>query len=167
MTMTPRIAGTLVSLGLVALAIFAAIMGAGYGVIDDDGRVAGGFLPFATAVVVAVTGLLDARGRLKGGDEEEEGPRGPTTAVDIFGRDQKTRNRQLVKVLILIFGALLLVNVLGFLFAFAALIIAVSFFVEKKKILPTLAITAGTILVTWLVFDQFLQVPLPLGIFGG
>ncbi len=162
--MTPRVAGTSVSLALVAVAIAAAIIGSSYGVIGDDGRIAGGFLPVVTATVVAITGLIDALNRLR---VKEDSSADPKDHVDIFGRDQKTRDRQLVIVLVMVLGGLLLIDVLGFLGAFAVLIFAVSFFVEKKKPLPTIAITGGTVLAAYLIFDLFLEVPLPLGVFGG
>lgn len=76
--MTPKVAGATVSLALVALAVAAAIIGLGYGVIDD-GRIAGGFLPVATATVVVVTGLLDARGRLRDKSVEVGSPKVPWT----------------------------------------------------------------------------------------
>ena len=162
--MTPRIAGTAVSLSLVAVALAAAIIGSGYGVIGDDGRIAGGFLPVVTATVVVITGIIDARNRLA--DKSDANNKVPDDSLDIFGRNQKTRDRQLVVVLLLVLGGLLLVDVLGFLGAFAVLIFVVSFFVEKKKPIPTIAITGFTILAAYLIFDVFLEVPLPLGIFG-
>jgi hypothetical protein len=162
MKMTPRIAGAAVSLGLVAVAVAAAIIGFGYGVIDD-GRIAGGFLPVVAATVVIITGLFDAfsRLRVKSATTEE-----PGDALDIFGRNQKTRDRQLVIVVFMVAGGLLLIDVVGFLAAFALLILTISLFVEKKKPMTTILVTAGTILGTYLVFDVFLEVPLPLGIFG-
>lgn len=162
--MTPRIAGTSVSLALVAVALAAAIIGSGYGVIGDDGRIAGGFLPVVTAAVVAITGLLDAGDRLR--DKSESSDALPDDTPDIFGRNQKTRDRQLLIVIFLVLGGLFLIDVLGFLAAFAVLIFVVSFFVEKKKPLPTILITGFTILAAYLIFDVFLEVPLPLGIFG-
>lgn len=151
------------SLGLVAVAVAAAIIGFGYGVIDD-GRVGGGFLPVAAATVVIISGLFDIRGRLR---VKEDDAKTKQSELDIFGRTQKTRDRQLVVVVFMVAGGLLLIDVLGFLGAFAVLIIAISLLVEKKKPLTTALVTAGTILVTFLVFDVFLEVPLPLGIFGG
>jgi putative tricarboxylic transport membrane protein len=165
MKMTPRIAGTTMSLAVAAMAIAAGIIGSSYGVYDDGGRIAGGFLPTVTAAIVAITALIDARARFFSAENPESEKK--KAAVDIFGRNQKTRNRQLVAVLILTVVALFLVNVIGFLFAFALLIATISYFVEKKKFIPTALITGATILVAYLVFDQFLQVPLPLGIFGG
>jgi putative tricarboxylic transport membrane protein len=162
MKMTPRIAGAAVSLGLVAVAVAAAIIGFGYGVIDD-GRIAGGFLPVVAATVVIITGLFDIWGRLKVREEKVDETR---VELDIFGRNQKTRDRQLIVVIFMVLGGLLLIDVIGFLGAFAVLIIAISLFVEKKKPVTTILVTAGTILFTYLVFDVFLEVPLPLGIFG-
>jgi hypothetical protein len=162
MKMTPRIAGAAVSLGLVAVAVAAAIIGFGYGVIDD-GRIAGGFLPVVAATVVIITGLFDIWGRLKVKEEKVDETR---VELDIFGRNQKTRDRQLIVVIFMVLGGLLLIDVIGFLGAFAVLIIAISLFVEKKKPVTTILVTAGTILFTYLVFDVFLEVPLPLGIFG-
>jgi len=165
MNMTPRIAGMTVSLAVAAIAIAAGIIGSGYGVYGDDGRIAGGFLPTAAAAIVAITALIDAKARFSSTEkvESEEKKASP----DIFGRNQKTRNRQLILVLLMTVVALFLVNVIGFLLAFALLIATISYFVEKKKPIPTALITGATIFVAYLVFDQFLQVPLPLGIFGG
>jgi hypothetical protein len=115
------------------------------------------------ATVVIITGLFDIWGRLKVKEEKVDETR---VELDIFGRNQKTRDRQLIVVIFMVLGGLLLIDVIGFLGAFAVLIIAISLFVEKKKPVTTILVTAGTILFTYLVFDVFLEVPLPLGIFG-
>jgi putative tricarboxylic transport membrane protein len=162
MKMTPQIAGATVSLGLVAVAFAAAIIGFSYGFIDD-GRIAGGFLPVVSATVVIITGLFDVFSRLRVKSVDTEKPKDD---LDIFGRTQKTRDRQLVVVVFMVAGGLLIIDVIGFLAAFTVLILTISLFVEKKKPLTTILVTAGTILVTYLVFDVFLEVPLPLGIFG-
>lgn len=162
MKMTPQIAGATVSLGLVAVALAAAIIGFSYGFIDD-GRIAGGFLPVVSATVVIITGLFDVFNRLKVNTVDSHKPK---DELDIFGRSQKTRDRQLVVVVFLVAGGLLLIDAIGFLGAFTLLILAISLFVEKKKPLTTTLVTAVTILITYLVFDVFLEVPLPLGIFG-
>jgi hypothetical protein len=116
-----------------------------------------------SATVVIITGLFDVFNRLRVKSVDTEKPKDD---LDIFGRTQKTRDRQLVVVVFMVAGGLLIIDVIGFLAAFTVLILTISLFVEKKKPLTTILVTAGTILVTYLVFDVFLEVPLPLGIFG-
>lgn len=163
--MTPKLAGAFVSGTLVLVSLAAVYIALGYGVIDDDGRIDAGFLPVVTATIVAIAGVIDIVSRLRGVTKDSM-PKAVREDIDIFGRTQKQRDRQLVLVIVLLVVALLLIDVLGFLLAFGALIVAVSFFVEKKKIVSTLLIASSSIFVAWLVFDQFLQVPLPNGIFG-
>lgn len=38
--------------------------------------------------------------------------------------------------------------------------------VERRRLLPTLAVSAGLSLGTYLIFSQWLRVPLPIGLFG-
>ena len=86
--------------------------------------------------------------------------------LDIFGRDQRARNRQLVFVIAALLVAILLVPVIGLLLALASLMIFVSVVVEHRRILSTLIITTVTVAVFFFVFRIFLGVPLPTGLLG-
>lgn len=85
---------------------------------------------------------------------------------DIFGRTPRQRLRMLAIVIGLLIVALALVQVIGFLPAFGALLVAISFLVERRKLLPTLLISAAAIAATYALFVVLLRVPLPLGLFG-
>lgn len=70
--------------------------------------------------------------------------------------------------LILVFGltlvATLLIPVLGLLVSFGLLILVLVTFVERESILSGVVLSVGTSVVAWLVFVQFLGIPLPEGV---
>ncbi|MGB3910210.1 MAG: tripartite tricarboxylate transporter TctB family protein [Pseudolysinimonas sp.] len=176
-------------LGLVATSILtlvgvaAAIVGATYGVFGDDGRVGPGFLPTLTASVVAVCGGIDvvfrlrARRRSASADAavlaDEIPPAEPDATddavvddLDIFGRSGRQRTRMLFAVLGIVMVALLLVPIIGFLPAFAIVLVGCSFFVERRKLLPSLLVSGTALVAAYLIFGVFLRVPLPVSILG-
>ena len=89
-----------------------------------------------------------------------------TPELDIFGRDQKTRNRQLVLVILALVVSIALVPLLGLLLSLALLMVFVSVVVEKRGVISTLVITAVTIAVFYFIFAVFLSVPLPRSFLG-
>lgn len=168
----------------VALLGAAAVIGAAsYGYIDDEGLVDAGFLPAVCGAVVFVLAVVDLVHQIRRrpeietlGEEVADSvlePAPPTTdrvqtapELDIFGRDQRARNRQLVFVIAALLVAILLVPVIGLLLALASLMIFVSVVVEHRRILSTLIITTVTVAVFFFVFRIFLGVPLPTGLLG-
>ncbi len=176
-------------LGLVATSILtlvglaAAIVGATYGVFGDDGRMGPGFLPVLTASVVAICGGIDIlfrlRARRRPASAGVAAPAGeaesaddlvtaetPVDDLDIFGRSARQRTRMLWVVLGIVTVALLLVPIIGFLPAFAIVLVGCSFFVERRKLLPSLLVSGIALAAAYLIFGVFLRVPLPVSIFG-
>jgi putative tricarboxylic transport membrane protein len=87
-------------------------------------------------------------------------------AVDIVGRTQKQRNRMLAVVIGLTILTLLAVQLVGFLIAFVLLLFVIAVFVEKRKIVPAVAVALSAGAVTYAVFVLLLRVPLPQGLLG-
>lgn len=160
---------------LTLVGVVAFVMGRGYGVTTEDGRVGPGMVPTVAGGVVALLGLVllvqagrraaarafDAVPVVDGvadADDEE---------TDLFGRTEKQRVRQLWLVFGLLLGTLFLVTWFGFLISFGLFIFVVSAFVEKRKLLPSLLVAAGACLVVYLVFEVLLRVPLPHGLLLG
>jgi putative tricarboxylic transport membrane protein len=153
---------------LTLLGGFAAVAGVGYGVLVDGSRVGPGFVPLfaglllaglgTAMLVVAVRRVLGERGRR---EEAEAGP-----DADIFGRTAAQRVRMLWSVLGLTLLAVVAVPYAGFLVAFGLLVLAVSVLVERRRVVPSVAVAVATVAVTYAVFGLFLDIPLPVGLLG-
>ena len=89
----------------------------------------------------------DVRDVPEGGEEAGSG----RTVAFIFG---------------LTFVAILLIPLLGFLISFGLLVVALVRFVEGESLLLATAVGVGAVVVAWVVFVFFLQIPVPAGIFG-
>lgn len=166
------------------LGISAVAMGAGYGVLDDDGRIGPGFLPavagalmaFFAAVNVLTSGRkqtapLDmVEDRIAGTDlgEAPQGMDGSANGedLDIYGRTQRQRDRMLWTVIGIVLATVVLVPLLGFMLAFAAMLLVIAVVVERRKILPSVLVSVLTLAATYAIFVLFLRVPLPQGILG-
>ena len=168
------------SIVLALLGIGAVIGGIGYGVIEEDGLIGPGFLPTMAGGLVAIFAIGDIVGRLRAkpsmseaelilgaeADAVLEEEVAAESDIDIFGRTQKQRSRMLVAVLVILVATLLLVPLLGFIISFALMLLSIAIFVEKRKWLPALAVTAAALAVTYLIFVVLLRVPLPQGLIG-
>jgi len=168
---------------IIALGITATAMAAGYGIMGDDGRIGPGFLPAAAGSLMAVFAAVNAvtsgkkqsatlesvvEDRIPGLDHEEA-PRdlaGAGDDLDIYGRTQRQRDKMLWTAIGIMLATVLLVPMLGFILAFAAMLVVVAVVVERRKILPSLAVSAVTLAATYAVFVLFLRVPLPQGLLG-
>jgi hypothetical protein len=168
------------SILLALIGIGAVIGGIGYGVIEEDGLIGPGFLPTMAGGLVAIFAIGDVVGRLRAkptmseaelilgaeADAVLEEEVAAESDIDIFGRTQKQRSRMLVAVLAILVATLLLVPLLGFIISFALMLLSIAVFVEKRKWLPALAVTAAALAVTYLIFVVLLRVPLPQGLIG-
>jgi putative tricarboxylic transport membrane protein len=135
-----------------------------YGLTLENGQVGPGLMPAVSGVLLAALGvalLVRTRGA------------GPTEAateeddeVDIHGRTRPARIRQLWIVFALLLATIVAVNVLGFLVAFGGFVLVVSTWVERRRVLSSLALTATACAVIYAVFVVFLRVPLPPGVLG-
>ena len=165
---------------LALLGIGAVIGGLSYGVIEEDGLIGPGFLPTMAGALVAIFAIGDVIGRLRAkpvmseaelilgaeADAVLEEEVAAESDIDIFGRTQKQRSRMLVAVLLILIVTLLLVPLLGFIISFALMLLSIAVFVEKRKWLPALAVTAAALAVIYLIFVVLLRVPLPQGLIG-
>ncbi|MFE9655622.1 tripartite tricarboxylate transporter TctB family protein [Micromonospora sp. NPDC006431] len=156
---------------LALLGLAAAAGGLSYGVFVDDGRVGPGFLPVVAGGLTALlcgwiavrpgverAGVTDAAEPAEAPDADDD--------IDITGRSRRERVRNLWAVFALTFGAILLVQVVGFLAAFAGLVFVISTWIERQSLVRSALIAALTAAVIYGVFGLFLRVPLPGGLFG-
>lgn len=168
---------------IIALGIAAAVVGAGYGVLDEDGRMGPGFLPTIAGAFMAffaAVNLLSSGRKQRATLESAVAERIPGNELgeavqdtgaggedpDIYGRTQRQRDRMLRTVIGIVLATVLLVPLLGFMFAFAAMLLVVAVVVERRRILPSVVVSVVTLAATYAIFVMFLRVPLPQGIFG-
>ncbi|MGR6319073.1 tripartite tricarboxylate transporter TctB family protein [Micromonospora soli] len=168
---------------LAVVGLAAAAGGIHYGVFVDGGRVGPGFLPVLagglTAVLCGWVALRSGHGQPShrpGGAAAGAGPHaaggtdltesGADDDVDISGRTRRERIRNLWKVFGLTLGAILLVQVVGFLVAFGGLVFVISTWVERQPLLKSAVIAAVATGLIYGVFGLFLHVPLPGGLLG-
>jgi hypothetical protein len=59
------------------------------------------------------------------------------------------------------------VPVLGLIPPLVLLVAALTIFVERMPVLPSLAVTAGAAVVAYALFVMVLRVPIPMGVFEG
>ena len=168
---------------IIALGIAAAAMGAGYGVLGGDGRVGPGFLPTAAGALMAFFAAVNmlTSGRKQPAtldsvvEEQIPGidygaasvdPGEDSGDLDIYGRTQRQRDRMLWTVIGIVLATVVLVPLLGFILAFAAMLLVIAVVVERRKILPSVMVSVLTLAATYAIFVLFLRVPLPQGILG-
>ncbi len=146
---------------LVALGVaFAVGAASGFPLMGEGGRIGSGFMPFVAGTLLVVFGaMVGGEALLRRRTTEAGGPGGE--------EDEEAKSRYTVGV---VFGltllAVLLIPVLGFLVSFGLLVFALVRFVEGGGWLLGVGMGAGAAVFTWLVFVLFLQIPLPMGIFG-
>lgn len=166
--------GTILALLLMtALGISVAVVAPGYGLDVDGERIGPGFLPLVAGVGLAVLSLVQLASHLRataaarrergGGAEPEVDPHGEES-TDVLGRTgaNRTRNMRLVTVAIVV--TVLLIPVIGFLESFALLLLFVSVVVERRPVLPAVAITLIAVTVVYVIFVVLLNVRLPMGL---
>lgn len=182
MTLTPVTAKAAFSAVLAVAGAAAAIVGAGYGVTQENGQIGAGFLPVVLGSALALLGAIDVVQMLRrrepadqaeeltGVEAEADAAAVDTVAetpdIDALGRTQRQRNRMLAIVLGMGFVALLLVPVLGLLISLGLLVVTISTVVERRGILPALLIGAIAVGVIHVVFAGLLGVPMPTGLIG-
>lgn len=177
-----RVVGIAFSAVLAAVGAAAVVAGIGYGAFDDDGRVGPGFMPVFAGGLMMLFALTDIfqRWRQSVVAHRDAALTLDTTAfqaieseldegnpdIDIFGRSQKQRNRQLVAVIGILVATLFMVNIVGFIIAFGLMLMAIAVFVERRAWLSSLLVSVVALGVAYLIFGVFLRVPLPQGLLG-
>ena len=163
---TPAPAAEAVAFGVLTL-LGAVVFGTsfGFGILGDEGRVGPGLLPMVTGLLLLLLcggQLLVRLRRLRRAGE----PREPDSGVDVFGRTETQRVRQLWTVVVATPVVVLLVPLLGFLPALGLLVLFIAAVVERRPPLAALAIAAVAVAAGYGVFMEFLDVPLPTGAVG-
>lgn len=158
----------------------AAVVGSGYGLLQDGGRVGPGLVPTVAgallallAMVLMVRAVRERRGRARAKApstapvvDEPVADQPATDEPDLFGRTQAERVRHLWVVFGLLLVTIVAVTLLGFLVAFGAFVLVVSIWVERRRPAGSLVIAVAASAVIYLVFELFLRVPLPQGVLG-
>lgn len=159
---------------MAALGIGVAFVAPGYGLDVDGERIGPGFLPLVAGVGLALLSLVQLASQLRGaaaarrerGAGTEPHPAtdtDPEESADVLGRTSadRTRNMRLVTAAIVV--TVLLIPVIGFLESFLLLLLFVSIVVERRPVLPAVAITLVAVTVVYVIFVVLLNVRLPMG----
>lgn len=161
---------------LVLVGLGFAVGGATYGVFNEQGRIGTGFLPFVSGLLMAVFGLAVAvetwlalrRGASAEGPHEGESQ--DLLALALASDDEHAgageeegQGRSVAVVFALTLGAILLIPFIGFLISFALLLFVLVTWVEREGVARGLAISVAGVVFTYLIFEAFLNVPLPGG----
>ncbi|MCI2417198.1 tripartite tricarboxylate transporter TctB family protein [Saccharopolyspora sp. K220] len=147
--------------GLTLVGAGFAVSALGYGVLLPESRIGPGFLPLVAGGLLAVLSalLLVEQLRRPGQAEAERG-------TDDFGRSPAQRMWILRRVFALLPAALLVVPVVGMVTAFGLLVLVISTWLERRRVLPALALSAVSAAAMHVIFAVVLRVPLPTGVFG-
>ena len=156
-----------VAFGVLAL-VGAAVFGTsfGYGILGEEGRVGPGLLPMVAGLLLLLLSGGQLLVRLRHRRADGHHPAADEAGVDVFGRTEAQRVRQLWIVVAALPVAVLLVPLLGFLVALGLLVLFVAAVVERRPPLPALLVTALAVAVGYGVFAEFLDIPLPTGAVG-
>jgi putative tricarboxylic transport membrane protein len=162
---------------LAALGVAFALGGLGYGVLNEQGRIGTGFMPFVAGVllvffgaVIAVETLAAAR-RTAAPAGEAAGERSQSLLELALSQDdteqgvpdEEPEGRSVAAVFALALVAVLLIPFAGFLISFGLLLFVLVTFVEREGVVRGLVVSLVAVAVTWLLFQRLLGVPLPGG----
>lgn len=165
-----------------AVGLFAAVMGYGYQLTVENGRIGPGFLPTITGAFIFVAAVIEigrlylarpgteegrmmaAVGDVEADAKEQVGEH--DRGVDTFGRTDKQRNRAPFYVFGTIGVALALVQLIGLLLALSLAMLFLLTVVERRRIVPAVIATVATAGFAYVVFALVLSVPLPTGLLG-
>lgn len=168
---------------LAAVGLLAVIQGLGYGMIRDDGIVGPGFVPVIVGALLAFCGAGIVVGSLRHREpaahglagafreqvediEEQARAEAEATGVAAAAPDKEGSERSAALVFAGIGLVILATPWLGLVPSLGLLTFGILWGIEKVGLLRAAAVAAGMSLTVWLVFDRFLSVPLPMGIFG-
>ncbi|TDD33139.1 tripartite tricarboxylate transporter TctB family protein [Saccharopolyspora elongata] len=145
--------------GLALVGAGFAVSAVGYGVMLPESRIGPGFLPLVAGGLLAVFSVLLLVEQLRR-------PAAPEGGTDDFGRTPAQRMWILRRVFALLPAALLAVPLVGMVTAFGLLVLVISTWLERRKVLPALALSAVSAAAMHVIFAVVLRVPLPTGLFG-
>ncbi|MGW1679879.1 tripartite tricarboxylate transporter TctB family protein [Saccharopolyspora sp. NPDC002376] len=147
--------------GLALLGAGFAVTAFGYGVLLPESRIGPGFLPLVAGGLLAVFSVLLLIEQLR-----RPQPASAVRGVDDFGRTPGQRVWILRRVFVLLPVSVALVPVLGMVCALGVLVLVISTWLEGRRLLPALLLSASSAVAMYVVFAVVLQVPLPTGVFG-
>ncbi|MDA3627617.1 tripartite tricarboxylate transporter TctB family protein [Saccharopolyspora sp. WRP15-2] len=147
--------------GLALLGAGFAVSAFGYGVLLPESRIGPGFLPLVAGGLLAVLSVLLLVEQLR-----RPQPSSAVRGVDDFGRTPQQRVWILRRVFVLLPVAVALVPVLGMVCALGVLVLVISTWLERRRLLPAVLLSASSAAAMYVVFAVVLQVPLPTGVFG-
>ncbi|MER5392972.1 tripartite tricarboxylate transporter TctB family protein [Saccharopolyspora sp. NPDC002686] len=147
--------------GLALLGAGFALSAFGYGVLLPESRIGPGFLPLVAGGLLAVLSVLLLVEQLR-----RPQPSSAVRGVDDFGRTPQQRVWILRRVFVLLPVAVALVPVLGMVCALGVLVLVISTWLERRRLLPAVLLSASSAAAMYVVFAVVLQVPLPTGVFG-
>ncbi|MGP4016076.1 tripartite tricarboxylate transporter TctB family protein [Saccharopolyspora sp. 5N708] len=152
--------------GLTLVGAGFAISALGYGVMLPESRIGPGFLPLAAGGLLAVLAALLLVEQLRRPGQTDTGQTDTEQGTDDFGRSPAQRKWILRRVIVLLPVALLVVPVVGMVTAFGLLVLVISTWLERRRVLPALALSAISAAGMYVIFAVVLRVPLPTGVFG-
>lgn len=97
---------------------------------------------------------------------EEVQTAGVSDSDDDAPLDAKAQNVKFIKVIFVLFAAVALMPVLGFIIAFTAMMLTLTLWVERQPVLRSVIISVAAIAVMYSIFALLLSVPLPVGPLG-
>ncbi|MQA07440.1 MAG: tripartite tricarboxylate transporter TctB family protein [Pseudonocardiaceae bacterium] len=149
--------------GLAAAGLAVAASAVGYRIFVEESRIGPGFLPLVARLLLAVLASVLLVKQMRAPRAEQE----PSHEdVDHTGRTTEQRTRVLRRVFALLFVTLLAVQYLGIVLAFGLLVLVISTWLEGRRPLPAVLMSATSAAAMYVVFAVFLRVPLPTGVFG-
>jgi hypothetical protein len=149
---------------LAAIGVAFAIGGTQHGVLGEGGRIGPGFMPFFAGSMLVVFAAMIGVGALRRVPASSEAESDVRDVPE--GGEEAGSGRTVAFIFGLTFVAILLIPLLGFLISFGLLVVALVRFVEGESLLLATAVGVGAVIIAWVVFVFFLQIPVPAGIFG-
>ena len=149
---------------LTVVGVAVAVTAFGYGVFVQGNRIGPGFLPLVGGALLAVLGAVLTAKAVRHPSAAAETADGEER--DVLGRTRQPRARIMWLVLGLLTVTVALVLVLGFVVSFGLLVFTVSWWVERRRLVPSLVVALAACAFVYLVFVLFMQIPLPAGVFG-
>jgi putative tricarboxylic transport membrane protein len=174
---------------IILVGAFFAIYSLQYGVLGEAGRLEPGAMPVFSGLALALCGVgvvvsafrtgtvsaaEDAVDTVPGGASQPDGSSGTETEADAeadvdvevefeASAEPEARVGRALVVLAAATVATYLASRIGFLAAFGLMIIGLLVGVERERVWKALAVAAGAMVFTYLLFVQFLRIPVPEG----
>jgi|GEM_PF-2441909 len=151
---------------LVAIGAAFSTLSVDYGILGEEARISPGFVPFVVGLLLVAFGAMIGwetwRSRIHATINPTEDDTEAESDTDKEARYNTTKSVALI--FGLLFIAVILAPILGFLLTFSILVFAILAGVERERLWFSLVISLSIGLLAWLIFYQFMGIRLPLGI---